>query len=157
MKFSFEEIPNGTHQIAIYRDGYPTSRLVVLIDAGSLVVADLLRLGIDAAGNVSIKGTNSLFLNFGQESRAQQFLDLRLSQGFDRTQIKTFQVPTSYVDELRGAAVPESMARQFPGSPIAVDVNRAPDQFGLRAAQLTPVLRSVHQTEFNPWWMGYGD
>jgi HNH endonuclease len=21
---------------------------------------------------------------------------------------------------------------------------------------LTPVLRTVHQTEFNPWWMGYG-
>jgi len=21
---------------------------------------------------------------------------------------------------------------------------------------LTPVLRTVYQTEFNPWWMGYG-
>ncbi|QRP49054.1 hypothetical protein [Amycolatopsis sp. FDAARGOS 1241] len=49
------------------------------------------------------------------------------------TQIKTFQVPTSYVDELRAASVPESMARQFPGSPIVVDVNKAVDQFGLRS------------------------
>ena len=23
-------------------------------------------------------------------------------------------------------------------------------------SNLTPVLRSVHQTGFNPWWMGYG-
>jgi RHS repeat-associated protein len=77
------------------------------------------RLGIDAGGNVSIKGSNALFLNFGQEARAQQFLDLRLSQGFEGAQIKTFQVPASYVDELRAASVPESMARQFPDSPFA--------------------------------------
>ena len=34
-----EEIPNGSHRIAIYHDGYPTSRLVVFIDADSLAVA----------------------------------------------------------------------------------------------------------------------
>jgi len=55
------------------------------------------RLNIDPAGNVSIKGNNAMFLNFGQEARAQQFLQLRLSQGFEGTQIKSFQIPTSYL------------------------------------------------------------
>ena len=34
-------------------------------------------------------------------------------------------MPTTYVDKLRAAAVPESMARQFPGGPLVVDVNKA--------------------------------
>jgi hypothetical protein len=76
------------------------------------------RLDISPSGDVAIKGNNTLFLNFGQEARAQSFLERRLAQGFEGTQIKTFQVPTSYVGELRAAAVPESMARQFPGSPL---------------------------------------
>lgn len=37
--------------------------------------------------------------------------------------IKSFQVPSSYVDVLRASAVPESMARQFQSSPFAVEVN----------------------------------
>jgi hypothetical protein len=101
------------------------------------------RLDISPSGGVEIKGSNALFLNFGQEARAQQFLDLRMSQGFDGTQIKTFRVPTSYVDELRASAVPESMARQFPDSPFAVDVNQAPDQFGLRAALFDNLLAHI--------------
>jgi hypothetical protein len=74
---------------------------------------------------------------------AQQFLDLRLSQGFEGTKIKRFQVPTSYVDELRASVVPESRARQFPHSPFAVDVNQAPDQFGLRASLFDELLAHI--------------
>jgi len=48
---------------------------------------------------------------------------VRLSQGFKGTQIKTFKVPTSYVDGLRAASIPESMARQFPDNPFGADVN----------------------------------
>lgn len=55
------------------------------------------RLDISPSGDVAIKGDNTLFLNFGQEARAQSFLERRLAQGFEGTQIKTFQVPTSYV------------------------------------------------------------
>jgi hypothetical protein len=35
------------------------------------------------------------------------------------------------------------MARQFPDSPFAVDVNQAPDQFGLRAAQFEDLLAHI--------------
>jgi hypothetical protein len=102
-----------------------------------------MRLDISPSGDVAVKGDNTLFLNFGQEARAQSFLGRRLAQGFVGTQIKTFQVPTSYVDGLRAAAVPESMARQFPGSPLVVDVNQAVDQFGLRAAQFGDLLANI--------------
>ena len=101
------------------------------------------RLDISPSGDVSIKGNNALFLNFGDEARAQEFLANRLDQGFEGTTIKSFQVPSSYVDELRASAVPESMARQFPDSPFAVDVNQAADQFGLRAANFDDLLFNI--------------
>lgn len=101
------------------------------------------RLDISPSGDVSIKGDNALFLNFGDEARAQEFLANRLDQGFEGTTIKSFQVPSSYVDELRASAVPESMARQFPDSPFAVDVNQAADQFGLRAANFDDLLFNI--------------
>jgi filamentous hemagglutinin len=92
---------------------------------------------------VSIKGSNALFLNFGDEARAEEFLNTRLSQGFWGTTIKSFQVPSSYVNALRESAVPESLARQFPGSPFSVDVNQAADQFGLRAASFEELLNNI--------------
>lgn len=92
---------------------------------------------------MAIKGNNALFLNFGDEARAQEFLANRLDQGYEGTVIKSFQVPSSYVDELRGSAVPESLARQFPDSPFVVDVSKAADQFGLRAANFGELLGNI--------------
>ncbi|MBI2685207.1 MAG: RHS repeat protein [Acidobacteria bacterium] len=100
------------------------------------------RLGIGPNGSVSIEGSNMLFLNFGQEGRAQQFLQHRVAQGTDAAQIKSFEVPTSFLQDLRKSAVPESLARQNPNAPIRVDATKAPDQFGLRPAQIE-ALRKV--------------
>jgi RHS repeat-associated protein len=101
------------------------------------------RLDISPAGDVGIKGENALFLNFGDEARAQEFLATRLEQGFEGTTIKSFQVFSDYVDALRASAVPESLARQFPDSPVVVDVNQAADQFGLRAANFEDLLNNI--------------
>jgi hypothetical protein len=101
------------------------------------------RLDISPAGDVAIKGRGALFLNFGSAGRAEEFLGSRLSQGFEDTVTKSFQVHSSYVDTLRGSAVPESMARQFPNSPFAVDVNQAADQFGLRSANFEDLLSNI--------------
>lgn len=101
------------------------------------------RLNIGPEGNVAVKGDNTLFLNFGDEARAQSFASRRLSQGYDGTQIKSFDVPTSYVDELRASSVPENMARRFPDRPFSVDVNRAADQFGLRACHLPGLIAAI--------------
>ncbi len=66
------------------------------------------RVVVDEAGNVDIpqvltnKGRGperNLYLNFGDEVRAQQFLDQRLQQFPDNT-IKSFDVPRSFLDEL---------------------------------------------------------
>lgn len=84
-----------------------------------------------------------MFLNFGDELRAQQFLETRLQQGLSDTTIKTFQVPNSYIESLRTTAVAESQAKLFPASPIMVDVNQAADQFGLRAANFDELLSNI--------------
>ncbi|HEY4176751.1 MAG TPA: SpvB/TcaC N-terminal domain-containing protein [Kofleriaceae bacterium] len=101
------------------------------------------RLVIDSAGNVSVQGRKMLFLNFGDAARAEQFLATRVAQGMEGVTVKSFQVPTSFVDELAASAVPESMARQFPNSPLAVDVTRAANQFGLRPAQIEALERAI--------------
>jgi hypothetical protein len=101
------------------------------------------RLEIDKGGDVMLKGDNTLFLNFGDEARAQAFLQQRLTQGYEGTVIKSFEVPASYVDELRSAAVPERLAGRYPNSPIVVDATRAADQFGLRQEQFGGLMCNI--------------
>ena len=101
------------------------------------------RLDVSPSGDVAIKGDGMLFLNFGDEARAQSYLVRRIEQGRDGTVIKTFEVPTSYVDDLRDSAVPESMARQFPDRPLVVDTTKAADQFGLRANHFEEISRNI--------------
>jgi hypothetical protein len=59
------------------------------------------------------------------------------------TVIKTFEVPDSYVEQLRASAVPESLARMFPESPFTVDVNLATDQFGIRPIGFDNPVRHI--------------
>ena len=66
-----------------------------------------------------------------------------MDQGLDDVTIKSFDVPTSYVDELRAASVPESAAGLFPNSPIRVDVNQATDQVGLRACACDALAANI--------------
>jgi hypothetical protein len=78
-----------------------------------------------------------VFLNFGDEERAMEFYRQRLaSPNTPGAELKSFGVPDSYVDQLKADAVPESMARQFPGHPIQVDVTKSASSFGLRPEQL---------------------
>lgn len=85
----------------------------------------------------------ALFLNLGDEARAEEFLRRRISQSYDGTVIKSFDTPTSYVDSLRSRAVPESEARAFPDRPFIVDVNKAVDQFGLRPSLFPELVDSI--------------
>jgi filamentous hemagglutinin len=99
---------------------------------------------IGDAGQVSIQGDQTLFVNFGSKERAQQFLEQRLGKGFE-SEIKSFEVPSSFVDDLRANAVPESLAKQFKDNPILVDITKAPDQFGLRADQIAELQKILLQ------------
>ncbi len=51
--------------------------------------------------------------------------------------------PAGYRPHGKPGLVPESMARQFPNSPFAVDVSQAADQFGLRAANFEDLLNNI--------------
>jgi hypothetical protein len=102
---------------------------------------DNARVIIDADGNVTIRGTSTLFLNFGDEVRAQQFLAQRLSQGFEGTTIKSFDVPTAYLENLEARAVPESMARG--ASVFAVDVTKTSASYGLRPSEFAGLTCAI--------------
>jgi len=78
-------------------------------------------------------GTNQLYLNFGDRSRAVDFLGKRYSQGHTDDVIKRFDVDQSYLDRLRIASVPQSQSRQSPGRPVRVDEDAARDQFAFKA------------------------
>jgi hypothetical protein len=109
------------------------------------------RLLIDAEGNVDIptvltnKGRGperNLYLNFGDEARAQEFLAQRLEQFPDNT-IKTFEVPKSFVDELRTSAVEEPLRPIYPDRPVIADPTKASDQFGLSQQQIDQLRKVI--------------
>ncbi|MDQ1713504.1 MAG: hypothetical protein QOE45_2954 [Frankiaceae bacterium] len=101
------------------------------------------RLAIDAAGEVGIAGDTMLHLNFGDEARAREFLKTRLTQGHSQDVIKTFDVRSSYLDELRASAVPQAAGAHYPMSPQVVDATKAADQYGLRAHHFADLRRAI--------------
>jgi hypothetical protein len=103
------------------------------------------RITIGESGQVAVQGDQMLFLNFGDKARAEAFLAQRMGQGMPGAQMKSFEVPSSFLDDLRSAAVPESMAKQFPGRPLVVDPTKAADQFGLRPDQIKSLQDAIIQ------------
>ncbi len=103
------------------------------------------RIIIGESGEVAIQGEKTLFLNFGNRARAEEFLAQRLKQRLPGATLKSFEVPKSVLNDLRSTAVPERLSRQFPGRPILVDVTKAPDQFGLRREQIKRLQRAIIQ------------
>ena len=86
----------------------------------------------------------NLFLNFGDEARAQEFLQQRLAQ-FSDSAIKAFDVPKSFLDDLRMTAVPQAIRGQFPNRPVIADPTKANDQFGLSRLQIEQLRKVIVQ------------
>jgi filamentous hemagglutinin len=104
------------------------------------------RVLIGEAGQVTIVDAESaLFLNFGSKARAEQYLAQKLTKGLPGAEVKSFEVPKAFVDELRASAFPEALARQNPGKPFVVDITKAADQFGLRPEQIEALRRAIIQ------------
>ncbi len=104
------------------------------------------RIAIDEHGAVAIADdTKVLFLNFGNRARAEQFFAQKLEQGLSGAQIKSFDVPQQFLNELRASAVGEFKSTAAPGQPIRVDVTKAPDQFGLRPEQIKALQDAIIQ------------
>jgi hypothetical protein len=103
------------------------------------------RLLMGEAGTVTAQGEKTLFLNFGQQARAESYLARRLADPrYQGSVIKSFEVPTSFVDRLRASSVLEAESPLFPDAPLRVDINFA-DQFGLRAQQIDELQQAIIQ------------
>ena len=109
------------------------------------------RVTVRTGGIVEIAGDKTLFLNFGDEKRALEFFEKRLSQGLDDAAIKSFDVPADFLDQIRSSAVPEQLAREFPNAPIAVDITKAADQYGLRPEQIEQLIAAIIQGSGTVW------
>ncbi|MBW4603682.1 MAG: hypothetical protein KME29_29965 [Calothrix sp. FI2-JRJ7] len=104
------------------------------------------RVSIKPGGQVAIQGNNSLFLNFGQRARAEDYLARKVEQRLPDARIKSFKVPRNFLNEIRTSAVDESLAKKsFPDRPFRVDVTKAPDQFGLRKPQIQTLRSNIIQ------------
>jgi hypothetical protein len=66
-----------------------------------------------------------------------------MAQGFEDSVIKSFRVQKSFLKQLQSEAVLESRAAAFPGRPLLVDVTKAPNQFGLRSAQIQTLQNAI--------------
>ncbi|MEA9566900.1 MULTISPECIES: hypothetical protein [unclassified Xanthomonas] len=104
------------------------------------------RLLISETGEVSLVpgNENVIWLNFGKESRATSYLQRKIDAGLPGAQLKLFEVDASFVERLRGDAVPEQLARMNPNKPI-VSADPYPDQFGLPKSYFEDLLNSVKQ------------
>ena len=95
------------------------------------------RILINESGQVFVQGDDQmLFLNFGDKARAEEFLAKQLQDEWPGAQMKSFEVPKSFLNDLRKCSVPQKMGKRYPNAPQIVDPTKAPDQFGLRRAQI---------------------
>lgn len=107
---------------------------------------DSQRLSVDSDGGVSINGDGMLHLNMsGNIAHTEQF---RGSGG----QLVAFDVPTSYVDQVRSAAIsqrrPSGMSRRqwnifSSGRPQIDDPGRGPDLYGLPSEMFPGLLEAI--------------
>ena len=98
------------------------------------------RIFVGEAGEVLVQGDGTLFFNFGQRARAEEFLKRRSLQYPETpSRIKSFEVPKSYVDDLRASAVRERQRKKFPDRPLRVDPKH-PDQYGLVIERLRRII-----------------
>jgi filamentous hemagglutinin len=94
-----------------------------------------------------------LFLNFGSKARAEQYLAQKLNPAqklgpLPGAQVKSFEVPKSFLDDLRASAVTEKQLNLDPslaGRPLRVDITKAPDQYGLRPEQIEALKNAIIQ------------
>ncbi|NIH41400.1 filamentous hemagglutinin N-terminal domain-containing protein [Enterobacter asburiae] len=121
----------GPSTVTVYRvEGTPNTRLL-----------------IGDNGQVTITGSTTLYLNFGDKARAIAFFEKRSIQNMDDATIKTFEVPNSVLDDLRRTAVKESVARlpENKGKPVIADPTKAKDQYGIRPEKLKELQDKIIQ------------
>src|SRR5262249_41956140 len=104
------------------------------------------RVTIGLFGIVAITGNdqNVLWLNFGQRARAIEYARRRALESKKDMMIKSFDVPVSFFEIIKSAAVDEREARkkEYRHRPIESRDPPRGTQFGLKEAQIN-LLRAV--------------
>ncbi len=131
---------------------YFTSRFFESISKGSVVSSSefesLYRVQgggskmrfVISPNEISIVGSDMLFVNIGQETRAMTFLAKR---GEDAVLLK-IKIDPKFVEKIRSDAVNQNVGRLFPGRPQIVDANKAPDQYGIPKEYFSELLKSIN-------------
>lgn len=104
------------------------------------------RMLISETGEVSlVPGKDQMvWVNFGQEGRATQYLQTKIEKGLPGAELKSFEVDSTFLGRVRADAVPEQFARQNPGRPI-ISRDPYPDQFGIPSNYFDDFLNSIKQ------------
>ncbi|WP_139167244.1 hypothetical protein [Chromobacterium sphagni] len=97
--------------------------------------------------NVAYDGTVSLvpdsnkviWLNFGDEARADSYFLRKLDAGLPDVQRKSFDADAEFLVRVRQDAVPEKYARQNPDRPI-ISRDPYPDQYGIPKSYFDDLL-----------------
>jgi RHS repeat-associated protein len=109
-------------RVAVFRvEGPGNERIVVSKSGGVGIPVQLNRKGQE----------KQLHLNFGQEARAEEFLEKTIRRGHTENAVKEFEVPEEFLFDVRERSVPEQLRKQYPNRPQIDDPNQAEDQFGL--------------------------
>lgn len=121
--------------VTVYRvEGKGNQRILMSEDGTVQIPIVLSKKGRGAERN--------LYLNCGDESRAQVFLAQRRQQ-FDDNEIKAFDVDADFVDALKAEAVAEADRAQHPDKPVVADPTKANNQFGLGADQIDKLRKAI--------------
>lgn len=124
-----DNITLSASTIKVYRvEGMPNTRLI-----------------FGKNGTVGIVGDKMLFLNFGNRARAEEYLAQKIAGGLPGAQLKSFEVPKSFLEELQRIAVTQRRGRLFPDLPQVVDITTGANQFGLRLDQFQQLQQMIIQ------------
>lgn len=127
VRYAVREVRTARQTVVVYRvEGTANTRVVV-----------------GSEGDVTFRGNGMLFLNFGQQRRAEEFLAMRVQQGMPGASMKTFRVRREALEDLRARAADEVDGKVDLSRPLRVDVSRAPDQFGLRRGHVRELREHV--------------
>ncbi|MFT3728253.1 MAG: LysM peptidoglycan-binding domain-containing protein [Terricaulis sp.] len=131
---------NWNESVAVFRVEGAGNQRVVIGGNGSVEIPKVLTRSGDE---------RNLFLNFGDYDRALEFQAQHI-EAFPDTTIKSFQVPRSFLDDLRTNAVTEPERSLYPDSPVVVDTTKAVDQYGLSGRQIDQLRQVIIQGSGRP-------
>ncbi|WGX95163.1 hypothetical protein [Nocardioides sp. L-11A] len=122
----------------IVRPGAPASNVTVYRVEG----AANARLTIADSGDVTIHGDAMLYLNFGDEARALEYLAQKQAQpGMTDVGLKSFEVSQSYADSLFDRAVPQRGGAEAPIQ--QVDITRTDRSLGLASSEFAELACAI--------------